>query len=255
MRTVAAIQVRLGSTRLPGKVLKEISNRPILGHLVRRLRKCRNLDDIVVSTSLLPENDPIALFCEQEGLHCYRGSEEDVLGRMLECLQAANANTGVVVFGDCPLIDPGLVDDTIKIFKETDADFTNVQPPFFPDGLDVSVFSFNALEITWKLATTKYDREHVDSFIMTRRQFKKTKLKSEGDYSGARWTLDVPEDYEVISSIIEHFSPSLDFTWKDILELYKSHPEYFDSVIKSLRLSLMSAPLRPYVLIVPGSIL
>lgn len=229
MRTVAAIQVRLGSTRLPGKVLKEISNRPILGHLVRRLRKCRNLDDIVVSTSLLPENDPIALFCEQEGLHCYRGSEEDVLGRMLECLQAANANTGVVVFGDCPLIDPLIVDEMVKAFWDSDdLDFLgNDLRTTYPPGMEVEVFRVEALADSAIRTNDPEIREHGTLYM--RLHPEKYRLKNiEAPTRYARpdllLGLDTWEDLEIITAVFHHFGDEKNFGLTDIIKFLDCHP-------------------------------
>ena len=173
---LAIVQARQGSKRLPNKVLKEVNGKPFISILLHRLSLAKRVDKIILATSEYSENDRLANVVEKLGFEVFRGSENDVLDRYYTAAKKYRASSVVRITGDCPLIDPGLVDDTIKNFEETDADFSNVQPPFFPDGLDVSVFSFNALEITWKHATTKYDREHVDSFIMTRRQFKKTKL-------------------------------------------------------------------------------
>ena len=183
-QVIAIVQARQGSIRLPNKVLKEVNGKPIISILLYRLSLAKRVDKIILTTPENSENDQLAEVVEKLGFDVYRGSENDVLDRYYTAAKKYRASSVVRITGDCPLIDPGLVDDTIKNFEETDADFSNVQPPFFPDGLDVSVFSFNVLETAWKLATTKYDREHVDSFIMTRRQFKKTNLKSEKDFSG-----------------------------------------------------------------------
>lgn len=222
------VQARQGSIRLPNKVLKKVNGKPIISILLHRLSLAKRVDKIILATSKNRNNDQLTDVVEKLGIEVYRGSENDVLDRYYMAAKKYRASCIVRVTGDCPIIDPGLVDATIKLFKETDVDFANVQPPIFPDGLDVSVFTFNALETSWKHATTKYDREHVDSFIMNRSQFKKINLTSDGDYSKERWTLDFPEDFEVISRIIEHFTPDLDFTWKDVLRLRESHPEYFE---------------------------
>ena len=225
---LAIVQARQSSKRLPNKVLKEVCGKPIISILLYRLSLAKMVDKIILATSKCSANDQLTEIVEKLGFEVFRGSENDVLDRYYMTAKKYQPSGIVRVTGDCPIIDPRLVDDTIKLFENADVDFANVQPPFFPDGLDVSVFKFSTLENAWKYATKKYDREHVDSYIMNKRQFKKVKLKSYGDYSDARWTLDLPEDFKVISNIIEHFSPNLDFTWKDVLRLTKSHPEYFE---------------------------
>ena len=114
MKVVASVQVRMGSTRLPGKVMMPLGNRPLLGFLIDRLRLCKTIDDIVVATSVEPENDVIEGFCSDEGVPCFRGSEQDVLQRTLGALEKTSAAIGVEVFGDCPQIDPRIVDDAVE---------------------------------------------------------------------------------------------------------------------------------------------
>ena len=132
------------------------------------------------------------------------------------------------ITGDCPLIDPEIVDQLIKLFYDTKVDYaSNTIHPSNPDGLDVSICTFDSLKLAWEKAETSYDREHVMPFIRNSKAFTKTNLASEIDHSSSRWTIDEPEDYKVIKNIFNHFSPDHSFGWKEVLELEKSQPSLF----------------------------
>ncbi|SVD09621.1 uncharacterized protein METZ01_LOCUS362475, partial [marine metagenome] len=167
-KIIAPVQVRMGSSRFPGKVMYEINGKPLLGHLLDRLNLSNSLNGVVVATVDSPENDIIETYCNNRNVFCYRGSEEDVLGRTLKALQMVNASIGVEVFGDCPLIDPEIVDFMIDEFlnDQSKPDFVgNDLKTTFPPGMDVEVFNVKALEEADKQVSDPYIREHGTLFI------------------------------------------------------------------------------------------
>ena len=230
VNTLAIVQARMGSTRLPGKVLKEIDGRPLIELLLHRLARSKKIDKIVVATSVGPENEILAEVVRKCGFDVFRGSENDVLDRYFEAAKAHPAQVVVRVTGDCPIIDPHLVDEVISLFQNGDLDYaSNNNPPTFPDGLDTEVFSFAALATAHQQATSLHEREHVTPFLRTNSQFRRANYSHVSDLSGERWTVDDPEDFEVIENVVTHFAPDPDFGWLDVVELTASHPEYFES--------------------------
>lgn len=163
MRTVAIVQARMGSSRLPGKSLMPIEGKPMLAHLLERLKGARALDSIWVATSTEPRDEAIVEMCRGEGVETFAGSEEDVLGRYYQAAQAASAGAVVRITGDCPLIDPQVVDTAVTFFKDTGADY--VRTSGFPRGLDTEVFSFRSLARAWREALRDYEREHVTPYF------------------------------------------------------------------------------------------
>ena len=175
----------MGSTRFPGKVMMEIAGKPMLHHLLDRLEKCRNLDEIVVATSVKVQDDVICRFCATRNVPCFRGSEEDVLGRMLGSFQDRKADWGVIVYGDNPLIDPEVVNLAIEEYHVAKCDYlTNSVNRTFPYGTEVEVFSFNSLENAWRNAMKKSEREHVTPYFYSNpNKFNIKHLTQSVDYS------------------------------------------------------------------------
>jgi glutamate-1-semialdehyde 2,1-aminomutase len=228
VKTVAIVQARLGSTRLPNKVLKPICGIPMIGLLLQRLARAKRVDQIVVATAGNPRNAPLVEYASGLGYSVYQGSEDDVLDRYYQAAVEANATTVVRVTGDCPLIDPALVDAVIERFLESNADFgSNTEPPTFPDGLDTEVFTFRTLEIAWRQAGAGHAREHVTPFMLEAADFKRTNYSNASDCSSERWTVDEPEDFEVVRKVFEEFDPRRDFSWLEVLALRNKHPEWF----------------------------
>jgi len=228
VKTVAIVQARMGSTRLPNKVMQPICGTPMIGLLLERLSQARHIDQIVLATSSDPRNEPLTVYVRGLGFEVYLGSEDDVLDRYYRAAKAAGADVVVRITGDCPLIDPQLVDAVVGRFKENDVDYaSNTMPPTYPDGLDTEVFTFKALEIAWSRAEEPRHREHVTPYIRASGQFVRANLASETDNSGERWTVDEPEDFEVIRKVFEHFNPRRDFSWLEVLALRQEHPELF----------------------------
>lgn len=228
MKIVAVVQARMGSTRFPNKVMRTICGTPMIGLLLERLAKAKLVDQIVLATSENPRDDSLAKHIQGLGYSIFRGSEEDVLDRYYHAAKEAEAELVVRVTGDCPLIDPGIVDETIAVFLDSDVDYvSNNAPPTFPHGLDAEIFTFQALETAWNKAKSPLAREHVTSFITESGNFKQANYSYDTDYSEERWTVDEPEDFEVVQKVFEYFSPRVNFSWLDVVALSKKHPEWF----------------------------
>jgi glutamate-1-semialdehyde aminotransferase/spore coat polysaccharide biosynthesis protein SpsF (cytidylyltransferase family) len=228
MRIVAVVQARMSSTRLPGKVLAEIEGRPLLAILLTRLSFAKHLDEIIVATSNLESDDAISDLVTSMGIQVYRGSIDDVRSRFIGAASKTKADCIVRITGDCPLTDPKIVDTAIEKFKLTNSDYvSNVNPPTFPDGLDVEVFSVSALRQAVSYSKSKEDIEHVTPFLRSR-SFPQDNLALEKNLSGIRWTVDTAADMNVVRNIFSYFAPKLDFTWTEVLDLYKHRPELFE---------------------------
>ena len=230
MKIVAIVQARMGSTRFPNKVMRPICGTPLIGLLLERLSGAGRLDQIVLATSVDAGNDSLSIYVESMGYPVFRGSESDVLDRYYQAAKAFSADVVVRVTGDCPLIDPSIVDGVIDLFGESSADYAaNVLPPTFPDGLDSEVFSFAALEIAWTEAVHPRQREHVTPFIRESGRFRRINFANSTDESKHRWTVDEPEDLTVIERVFEEFHPRRDFTWSEVLALGNARPEWFEA--------------------------
>lgn len=228
---IAIIQARMGSTRLPGKVLKEVDGVPLLKIMVQRVMAAKRLDKVAIATSTLPADDPIEELCASEKYECFRGSETDVLSRYYGCASKYNASIVVRLTADCPLIDPEVIDSVIDLYKTSGADFAaNTVPPqfsTFPDGSDVEIFSYQALERAHKEATDASDREHVTFYFWRdpTRGFKTAQLKNNEDWSKYRLTVDYPEDFEVIKTIVSDlFKRRVRPSLHEIIDFVKTRP-------------------------------
>jgi len=228
MKVVAVVQARMGSTRLPNKVMKMIGGIPMIELLLRRLSLAENIDQIVLATSVDPRNQVLIDHVHRLGYACVQGSEQDVLDRFSLAARKYDADIVVRITGDCPLVDPGLVDAIIGDFKEADVDYcSNVSPPTYPDGLDIEVFTASALEQALLETHNSYDREHVTPYLRESGKFKIASMSHSEDLSMMRWTVDESDDFAVISNVFEHFSPRIDFSWSEVLDLQKVKPELF----------------------------
>ncbi len=228
MKTVAVIQARMGSSRLPKKVLKEIVGKPLIELLLSRLSQSKEIDQIIVATSDNYENDILELTVNRLGFKCFRGSENNVLDRFFKAAQSCAADNIVRITGDCPLIDAKVVDECIKSFKSQNLDYlSNTLPPSYPDGLDVEVMSYKALHNAQNKATSDFDREHVTPYIKNNQHFKIGNLENDKDFSGLRWTVDEFDDLQVVRNIFENFFPNILFSWKEVLDLHETKPHLF----------------------------
>jgi glutamate-1-semialdehyde 2,1-aminomutase/spore coat polysaccharide biosynthesis protein SpsF len=227
MRTVAVIQARMGSSRLPGKVLADICGVPMLGHIVRRVQDATAVDDVVVATSASVLDDPIAKYCSHREITCYRGSEEDVLDRYYRAAEQAAAEIVVRITGDCPLIDPEIIDRVVRIAQNSDCDYAaNVIRYTYPDGLDVEAFSFAALQRSWVEATKPSQREHVTSFLRHEAGFRRCNVEHTTDFSrrNYRWSVDTAADLEFVRAVYRCFAPGMHFRLRDIVDLLEREP-------------------------------
>lgn len=230
MKTVAIIQARMGSTRLPGKVLADVAGRPMLARVVERTARARSIQQVVVATSALAADDSIADWCAGEGWSCHRGSEADVLDRYYGAACASNAEIIVRITSDCPLIDPGVLDDVIKHYHagQPGLDYVaNFLPDrTFPRGLDCEVVSFAALKRAWREDDRPDWREHVTEFILHHAEsFHVSGWMTAPDCSGERWTVDTPEDLELVRRIYAAFGDD-GFGWREVLALLDDHPDW-----------------------------
>ncbi|EHM10244.1 spore coat polysaccharide biosynthesis protein F, CMP-KDO synthetase [Thermanaerovibrio velox DSM 12556] len=226
---LAVLQARVSSSRLPGKVLAEIMGVPMILRQIERVRRSRRVEALVLATSTEQSDDPLAELCEREGIDLYRGSLSDVLDRFHGACITRKPDHVVRLTGDCPLADPKVIDDVIELHLKDHNDYTsNTLCPTFPDGLDVEVMRFSALEEAFREATLPSEREHVTPFIHKRpKRYKLGCLKLEGkDLSSLRWTVDEPEDFRFVCKIYEALYPKNPaFGMSDVLKLLEERPE------------------------------
>ncbi len=230
-RIVAIIQARMASSRLPGKVLKEIAGEAMLGHVVERTRQSKTIEEVVVATTTEPEDAEIEKYCSERGIPVYRGSLNDVLDRFYQAAKIYHADVIVRLTADCPLLDPGVVDHTIDVFLQNGLDFAanRLPPPFkrtYPIGLDTEVCTFSALERAWKEAAAPYEREHVMPFLYdVVGRFKIMRVDYEKDYGDRRWTVDTAEDLELVRQVFARLADKQNYTWLDVLAVFEREPD------------------------------
>ncbi len=224
---LAVLQARTGSTRLPGKVLMPILGEPMLVRQIERVRRCRRIDQLTIATTVDIEDDPIATLCMKLDLPCFRGSRDDVLDRFYQAAADYHPQHLVRLTGDCPLADPEIIDACIALHLEGGYDYTsNIQPPSYPDGLDVEVMTFATLQNAWETADTVMAREHVTYYIYQHPElFKMTNLENEIDFSSLRWTVDEKEDFEFVTRVYQALYPDNPaFDLHDVLALLDKSP-------------------------------
>ncbi len=226
----AIVQARMGSTRLPRKVLKKVVGKPLLEHIVERLKRSKKLEKIIVATTSAPADKPIVEFCERNNIDYFIGSENDVLDRYYQAAKKFRVNPVVRITADCPLIDPVVVDKILDYFLRNRGklDFaSNTIKRTYPDGLDVEVFSFETLERTWSEAKHGFDREHVTPFMCNNPdKFRVANVENDQDLSGLRWTVDYPEDFEMVKLVFENlYKKKGVFLMDDVIKLLKKKPE------------------------------
>jgi len=233
MKVVAIIQARMGSTRLPGKVMKEILGKPVILWGLDRVSYSKLIDEIVVAIPYGKENDVIVDTIKEynDKIVTTRGSEDDVLDRYYQAAVQANADVVVRITSDCPLIDPVVIDNVIERFLDNDCDYcSNSLTRTYPRGLDTEVFSFKVLDEAWNKAKKDYEREHVTPYIIENPdKFKLVNVANDINLSDLRWTLDTREDFEFISVVYKRICPKKQlFLMGDVLELLDREPELID---------------------------
>lgn len=233
-KITAIIQARVGSTRLPGKIFRNISGKPMLQHVVDRLSFSKFINQIIIATTNLQEDDLVEDFCKRNNFSFYRGSSDDVLSRYYEAAKKFGAQIIVRITSDCPVIDPELIDSMLNDFlsanKSSRLDYlSNVIKRTFPRGLDVEIFSFHALEKIYHEAIDGFELEHVTPYIYLHpEKFSLRNYNNEKDYSFHRWTVDTEEDLKLVSEIYNAlYKPGAIFFFRDVLQLFERRPELF----------------------------
>ncbi len=231
MKTGIIVQARMTSTRLPGKVLLPVLGRPILSYQIERLKRVAASDQLIVATTLNEEDLPIVQLCEREGISHYRGSELDVLERYHGAALRFGLDVVVRVTSDCPLIDPEVIGQCIEMYRDAEKQYdyvSNGRRRTYPRGMDVEVFSMNALREAYDEGKTEPDREHVTPFIYRHpERYRLGELLYVRDESRYRWTVDTPEDFELVKRLLEETYPSKpQFNLEDLLELIQQHPDW-----------------------------
>lgn len=223
-KVTCIIQARMGSSRLPGKVLKLLLGRPVLYWDVYRIKQCKLIDDIVVATSALSRDDAIVELCKENHWQFYRGSESDVLDRYYHGAKQFHAEVIVRITSDCPLIDPDVSDNVVSAFLHSSPalDYmSNLSPQTYPQGLDTEVFHLACLEKAWSEDKEPASREHVTPYIYSNPgKFLLGFITNESDCSQERWVLDTPNDFAFIEKVYTHFGHA-NFRWQDVLSFIK----------------------------------
>ena len=225
---LAIIQARWSSQRLPGKVLMPILGIPMLQLQVERVLRSSRIDKLIIATSSHPSDDKLENLCRRLNIFCFRGSLDDVLDRFYNAANIFQPDHVVRLTGDCPLIDPELIDATVDFYFNGDYDYaSNVLEPTFPDGLDVEIFRFSVLKTIWEKTSNPVQREHVTLSIYKNPQvFRIGSYKNSQDISDLRWTVDEPEDLQFVTNVFSHIYPEIpDFRMRDVLNLLQKYPE------------------------------
>jgi spore coat polysaccharide biosynthesis protein SpsF len=230
MRIFATIEARMTSSRLPGKVLLKASGKPMLEHLVNRLRVVPSLNGIVIATTMNKTDDVLEEFSKKIGIGCYRGSENDVMNRVIGAADSVGADVVVEITGDCPIIDQQIVEQTIRMFNANQADYvSNAQIRSYPIGMDTQVLRLETLKRSASMTSDALEHEHVTLHIRNHPEiFSQLHLVAppETHWPELGLTLDEPNDYELLKKIIEHFEPIKPlFSCRDVIQLLKQRPD------------------------------
>ncbi len=228
MNIVAIVQARQDSIRFPSKVLQKINNKSLIEILLKRLSRSKNLNNIILATSSKNKNKELCKLVNDLGFDVYNGSESDVLKRYYDASKKYQADIIVRITADCPLIDPKLLDEIIKLFLNNDYDYiSNTITPTFPDGMDIEIMTFQAVKKAYKKSKKQFDREHVTPFIKKNKDFKKYNYVNKKDLSHFRLTVDYPEDLVLIKRLVKEFKNSILFSWKEIEKTLISKKDIF----------------------------
>ncbi len=231
MKIVAIIQARMGSNRLPGKVLMDLAGEPMLGRCVNRVRRAHTVDEVVIATTVEPADEVIVNLCIERGWACFRGSETDVLDRYYRTAQIHQADIIVRITSDCPLIEPEVIDRVVQEFlqRQPQVDYasnTLSDSRTFPRGLDTEVMNFEGLERAWREDDNPAWREHVTPYLYRNPNlFWLFRVTNEVDYSHLRWTVDTPEDLAFVRRVYDHFGHD-HFSWCEVLATLDKYPEW-----------------------------
>ncbi len=228
MKTVAIIQARIGSKRLPGKVMADVAGKPLLRRVLDRAAAIQGVDQVVLATTSSEHERPLIELAKNCAIEVFAGSEVDVLDRYYQAALAFSAEAIVRITADCPLLDPAVSSQVLERFVQDAYDYvSNIHPPTFPDGLDTEVFSFGALERAWREGTLASEREHVTPYIWKNpSKFLIFNVANDRYLSSLRWTVDEPADLEFVRTIYSHLSVKASaFGMQEVLGLLSDHPE------------------------------
>lgn len=230
-KIICIIQARMSASRLPGKVLEDICGHPMLYWVVSRAGKAKRIDDLVIATTTDDSDDPIAIWCKENNIECFRGDAFDVLDRYYQAAKKLQADVIVRLTADCPLIDPELIDIVIEAFFERKVDFAanRLPPPYirtYPIGLDIEVVSFEALKKAWNMATLPFEREHVMPYLyLVKGRFNTHILDADENLGSRRWTVDTPEDLKFIRALFAKMNCHINISWKEVLHFLDENPD------------------------------
>ena len=228
LSAIAIIQARLNSIRFPSKIMQKINGKPLIEILIERVSSAKEVTKIVVVTSINKKNKNLVEFLKKKKIDFYQGSENNVLKRYYDVAKRNKFKNIIRITGDCPLVDPALIDQYVKIFKKKKVDYlSNICPPTYPDGLDLEIFTYDTLKKTYLKAKNKYDQEHVTPYIQKSDNFKKINITYKEDHSKLRLTIDEKKDLEVIKVVFKEFYPKITFSFEDVLKFIKKNPLKF----------------------------
>jgi spore coat polysaccharide biosynthesis protein SpsF len=230
LKVVAIIQARMGSTRLPGKVLMDICGETMLARVVSRVKRAKLINEVLVATTDRPTDDAIVAECKKSSVSVSRGDQNDVLDRYFRAAQLSKAEVIVRITSDCPLIDPEVTDKTIAAFLEERPDYaSNCLVRTYPRGLDTEVISFAALSRAWQSARKPYEREHVTPYIIEHpTEFKHLSVTGRENFSEYRWTVDTLEDLTLVREIYRRLNGEGIFSGWAVIELLQREPELLE---------------------------
>lgn len=232
MKTVIIVQARMTSTRLPGKILKQVLGKPLIEYQIERLQRVKLVDEIVIATTTNQTDEPIVELCNRLSVPYFRGSEQDVLERYYQATTAHQADVVVRVTSDCPLIDPEVIDKVIDYYLQNQSHYDYVSNSLqrtYPRGMDTEVFSGSVLQQAFWEATAQPDREHVTPFIYRQPdRYRLGHVTYSKDCSHHRWTVDTPEDFDLIQKMLKAiYEKKPNFTLEDCLGLLREYPDWY----------------------------
>ena len=221
------IQARTGSKRFPNKVLAKIEHQPMISHVINRLKRTKKIEQIILITTRKNEDKILLRIAKNNGIHSFAGDTFDVLNRHYQCALEFDADPIIRITGDCPLIDPSIVEKMLRKYETNDYDYvTNIFPPTFPDGLDTEIFSFRTLEKITNKAKLSSDREHVTPYIRNHsKKFRIFNYENDKDLSMLRWTVDEKKDLQLVRAIYAKMRPRLVFSMENIIKIISKNPE------------------------------
>jgi spore coat polysaccharide biosynthesis protein SpsF len=230
MNFVTIVQARMGSTRLPGKVMLDLCGKTVLARVVERVKRSRLAGEVVIAATLHPADDVLVDEARLLGVKIFRGNEADVLDRYYHTAKRFAADAVVRICSDCPLIDPGIVDCTIQAFLDTNVDYaSNALGRTYPRGLDTEVMTSRTLSRCWREAAVFYQRSHVTPYIYENPgEFRIARVCHQEEYGDLRWTLDTPEDLAFLRAVYDRMANQDEFGWHDVLRLLEREPELLE---------------------------